>query len=155
MTAPALMDTYTRHQQWMPLMQMVAWTLLKRSRFVAQLSHSVSFSITNPSIWLCRASKGSGGEEKVQCWFSSSTFFGFEQRSRPCCHLLCTARSSHHPACLGPLCHDSKSVLASKFAQQQLHPIQCKEMSEEFNQWNQGGRFYLHQRSCSPICQQL
>ena len=104
-------------------MQMVAWTLLKRSRFVAQLSHSVSFSITNPSIWLCRASKGSGGEEKVQCWFSSSTFFGFEQRSRPCCHLLCTARSSHQPACLGPLCHDSKSVLASKFAQPQLHPI--------------------------------
>ena len=96
-----------------------------------------------------------GGEEKVQCWFSSSTFFGFEQRSRPCCHLLCTARSSHQPACLGPLCHDSKSVLASKFAQQQLHPIQCKEMSEQFNQWNQGGRFYLHQRSCSPICQQL
>ena len=127
---------------------MVAWTLLKRSRFVAQLSHSVSFSITNPSIWLCRASKGSGGEEKVQCWFSSSTFFGFEQRSRPCCHLLCTARSSHQPACLGPLCHDSKSVLQVLLREKLSACIECNVERNEraIRSLELGGRFCSHRR---------
>ena len=49
------------------------------------------------------------------------------------------APPSHHPACLGPLCHDSKSVLQVLLREKLSACIECtaeREMSERFDHWN-------------------
>ena len=58
------------------------------------------------------------------------------------------APPSHHPACLGPLCHDSKSVLQVLLREKLSACIQCNAERNEraIRSLELGGRFCSHRR---------
>ena len=59
------------------------------------------------------------------------------------------APPSHHPTCLGPLCHDSKSVLQVLLCEKLSACIECNAVRNErvIRSLELGGRFYSH-RNC-------
>ena len=58
------------------------------------------------------------------------------------------APPSHHPACLGPLCHDSKSVLQVLLREKLSACIECNAERNEraIRSLELGGRFCSHRR---------